>query len=494
MGRSFLPVYAKEVFAQGDDAVMVYSLIASIGSVVMGLLSRLVVDRLGSKPLFIIFSAVGLVSFLPIALLPGGKHIIASSTVTALFLAFIHFLSSFGFAGEENSGQTYYFALVPREKTMDLSVVYYFAYGLGGAIGSGLGGLILDVFSTLGLNSASSYRALYALLCLILAVSLYFMQRLKRLGSRTVTQSLGVMFSPRDLRAFDLLSRLDRSANPDQEIKLIQELGQASSLLSQEELVEYLRSPRFEVRMEALHAFETMPHISPKIVRPLMKEVEVHTFTTAYVAARILGKNGNAEAIPTLRKALEVEDYMLQGTAMIALARTGDNDSIPLIESILMRSKNPRVKISAAYSLELLQSKASLPALVSSLRRDDPPAFVSDEIILAMASIMGIMKEFYPLYSAYIDDEPQGLALLESIARDIIVDARTLSDWGAGVAKLFDKNEPDGNKIASFIVRTGNNPRTEVVLGDALMDPTLCYGGLKFLAAAYPLLVKHRGS
>ena len=116
MGRSFLPVYAKEVFAQGDDAIMVYSLVASIGSVVMGLLSRLVVDRLGSKPLFIIFSTVGLFSLLPIALLPGGKSIIASSTVTALFLAFIHFLSSFGFAGEENSGQTYYFSLVPREK------------------------------------------------------------------------------------------------------------------------------------------------------------------------------------------------------------------------------------------------------------------------------------------------------------------------------------------------------------------------------------------
>jgi len=494
MGRSFLPVYAKEVFAQGDDAIMVYSLVASIGSVVMGLLSRLVVDRLGSKPLFIIFSAVGLFSFLPIALLPGGKSIIASSTVTALFLAFVHFVSSFGFAGEENSGQTYYFTLVPREKTLDLSVVYFIAYGLGGAIGSGIGGLILDGFVTLGLSAASSYRALYAILCLILAVSLFSMQRLKRLGSRTVTQSLGVMFSPRDLRAFDLLSRLDRSANPDQEIRLIQELGQAASILSQEELGEYLRSPRFEVRMEALHAFETMPQISPKLVRPLMQEVEAHTFTTAYVAARILGKNGSDESIPILRKATEVEDYMLQGTAMIALARIGDSDSIPLIESILMRSKNPRVKISAVYALELLQSKASLPALVSSLRRDDPPAFVSDEIILAMASIMGIMKEFYPLYSAYIDDEPQGIALLESIARDIIVDARTLAEWRAGVTKLFDKNEPDGKKIASFIVRTGDNPRTEVVLGEALMDPSLCYGGMKFLAAAYPLFVKHRGS
>lgn len=493
MGRSFLPVYAKEVFAQGDDAVMVYALVASIGSVVMGLISRLVVDRLGSKPLFIIFSAVGLFSFLPIAILSGGKSIIASGTVIALFLAFIHFLSNFGFAGEENAGQTYYFTLVPKEKTLDLSVVYYFAYGLGGAIGSGLGGLILDGFAALGLNPASSYRALYALLCLILAVSIYSMQRLKRLGSRSVSQSLGVMFSLRDLKAFDLLSRLDRSANPNQEVKLIQELGHSASMLSQEELSEYLHSPRFEVRMEALLAFEVMPQLSPKIMRPLMKEVETHTFTTAYVAARILGKNGTAEAVPILRKAMEADDYMLQGTAMIALARRGDTDSIPIIESILMRSKNPRVKISAVYALELMQSRASLPVLVSSLRRDDPPAFVSDEIILAIASIMGIMKEFYPLYSAFIEDEVQGIALLESTARDIIVDGNTLREWNLGVTKLFDTKEPDGNKIASFIVKTGDNPQTEVVLGEALVDPHLCYVGMKFLAAAYPLFVKHRG-
>jgi MFS family permease len=48
MARSFLPVYAKEVFSQGDDAVMAYSLIGSLGSLAMGLLTRLLVDRPGA--------------------------------------------------------------------------------------------------------------------------------------------------------------------------------------------------------------------------------------------------------------------------------------------------------------------------------------------------------------------------------------------------------------------------------------------------------------
>ncbi len=493
MGRSFLPVYAKEVFAQGDDAVMVYSLFASGGSVVMGLISRLVVDRLGSKPLFIIFSAIGLASFLPIAAIPGGRTLIASGTVAALFLAFLHFISNFGFSGEENAGQTYYFSLVPKEKTLDLAVVYYIAYGLGGALGSGVGGLILDGFIALGMQPSGAYRLLYGILCILLGITLFSMQRLKRLGSRSVSQSLGVMFSPRDLRAFDLLSRLDRSEHPNQEIRLIQELGHSLSMLSQEELVEYLRSPRFEVRMEALLAFESMPQLSPKVVWPLIKETETHTFTTAYVAARILGKNACAEAIPALRKAMAGDDYMLQGTAMIALARIGDADAVPIIESILMRSANPRVKISAVCALEVMGSKESLPVLASSLQRDDPPAFVSDEIILAMASLMGIMNEFYPLYSSFIQDEASGLGLLESTAGDIIADERTLEAWKGDLSKLFDKESPDGAGIASFILKTGENPRTEMVLAEALLDSKLGYGGFKYLAAAYPLFVKRRG-
>jgi len=149
MGRAFLPVYAKEVFAQGDDAIMVYSIVASLGSITMGLITRLVVDRLGPKPLFIIYSAIGFVSFLPIALIPGSATLMGAPSVIALFLAIVHFLSSFGFAGEENAAQVYYFGLVPKEKMLDLAVIYNLAYGIGGSLGSFLGGGILEVFANM---------------------------------------------------------------------------------------------------------------------------------------------------------------------------------------------------------------------------------------------------------------------------------------------------------------------------------------------------------
>ncbi len=492
MGRSFLPVYAKGIFSQGDDAVMVYALIASIGSVAMGFLSKLLVDRLGSKPLMIIFNAIGLISFLPIALLPSGSVLGLSMAGIALILSLIHFLSNFGLAGGENAAQNYYFALVPKEKNLDLSVTYYFAFGLGGALGSGLGGLFLDILIGAGLGPAAAYRVLYAFLCLLIGSAIFSMRKLKRLGSRSVSQSLGVMFSPRDLRAFDLLSKLDRSSAPDEEVRIIQEIGQSASFHTQEELLDYLHSPSFEVRMQALLAIEQMPRLSSQLIRPLMQEIELHPFTTAYVAARILGTHQKAEALPVLRKALEIEDYILQGSSLIALAKIGDRDSIPMVESMLMRNTNPRVKISAAYALQLFNSRDSLPVLVSSLRKDDPAAFVSDEIILAIAGIIGIMEEFYPLYSAFGEDETNGLALLESSAKDIIADARIMKEWGQGLRELFDPEEADGRKIASLIHRIASDERVEMVFGEAILDPQLCYKGMRFLAAAYPLLVSQR--
>jgi hypothetical protein len=491
MGRSFLPVYAKEAFHQGDDAVMVYSILASLGSIGMGLLTRLIVDRLGSKPLFIIFSTIGLISFLPVAIFPSGTIFFKSPTLIALMLTFIHFFSAFGFAGEESTGQTYYFSLVPKEKTLDLAVVYYFGYGLGGAIGSGTGGVLLELFSSIGkqIPGGFSYRILYGLLCVILVLIIISMRKLPHLGSASVSQSLGVIFSVRDLKAFDLLAKLDRSANPHEEVKLIQELGRSASTRSQAELLDYLSSPRFEVRMEALLAFETMPTISSKVARSLIHEVETHVYTTAYVAARALGRHGRAEAIPILRKSVEAEDYMLQGTSVLALARIGDKGSIPLIESVLMRSTNPRVKISAAYSLELLESTSSLPVLVSSIRRDDPPAFVSDEIVLAIAAIMGIMEQFYQFFSAFLDDESEGISMLRSAAQDIIADKQTLLEWEKGLEQLFDKDKHEGAIMSAFIMRIGYNPQIEIVMSDALNDPNLTYNGFKFLCASYPLYV-----
>jgi HEAT repeat protein len=497
MARSFLPVYAKNVFAQGDDAVMAYSLVASVGALAMGLLTRLLVDRLGAKPLYVVFTAFTALSLAPLALAPGPAGLLALPVGAALLLGFANFLSSFGIAGEENAGQTYFFSLVRPERTLDLGVVYFLVYGLGGTIGSGAGGLVLDALGALGLGHADSFRVFFGALLLVLLWVLARSPRLIRLGSVSVRESIGVMLSIRDLRAFNLLARLDRSADPAEEIDLIRGIGAGASggasAPAQSGLLAYLGSPRFDVRLEALLAIENMGELGSEAVGALAAEVEKQPYTTAYLAARILGKScpESGRVLPALRKAAAAADYMLQASAMVALARLGDRESVAVIEDTIASSRIPRVRISAAYALELLGSRSSMPVLLSCLRRERDPAFVSDELLLSAAAIAGIMPRFYGLYQTFIEGEEAALSALGDIAASAFGDptspARAAFDSALG--RLFDDpcdGEPMGRLIlARGSAGAGESWSTDLELAEAALDPGLGYRGLRFLIAAY---------
>ncbi len=503
MARSFLPVYARDVFAQGDDAVMVYSLVASVGALAMGLLTRLLVDRIGAKPLYVVFTAFTALSLAPLALAPGAVGFLALPLGAALLLAFVNFISSFGIAGEENAGQTYFFSLVKSERTMDLGVVYFLVYGLGGMIGAGTGGLALDALGALGLDHAGAFRVFFGALLLVLAWVLARSPRLVRLGSTSVRESIGVMLSIRDLRAFNLLARLDRSADPAEEIALIRGIGAGggkgssggASSPAQAGLLAYLGSPRFDVRLEALLAIENMGELGDEGIAALAMEVERQPYTTAYLAARILGKSCPypERVVPALRKAASAADYMLQASAMVALARLADRESVPLIEDTLASSRIPRVRISAAYALELLGSRSSVPVLISCLRSERDPAFVSDELLLSTAAIAGIMPRFYGLYQSFLEGEAGAISALGDIAAERYgEDSDGREDFGRALAGLL-ADPPEGAAMGRLILKrgaagAGEGWPTDLALSEAAVDPGLGYRGLRFLLAAYALL------
>jgi len=469
---------------------MAYSIVAALGSIAMGLITRLVVDRLGSKPLFIIYSAIGLISFLPIAIIPNSGAMMAAPAMIGFFLSVVHFLSSFGFAGEENAAQVYYFGLVPKEKMLDLAVIYNLAYGIGGALGSFLGGGILEVFGNVGIATQGAFRLYYAIISIILVVVIYGMRNLPHMGAKSVTQSLSVLFSPRELRAFDLLTKLDQSASAHEEVRLLQQLGKSESTLTQKELVEYLHSPRFEVRSEALLALESIPELDGETIGALIHEVKTNVYSTAYVAARILGKQHSQVAVEVLIDSLDEPDYMLRSTAMIALARLGARQAIPKIEEVIRSTDNPRVRISGAYALELFGSIESIPTLISCLKAEDKPANVSDELVLSISGILGIDKEFYLLYSEFIDDNDSGVAQLIAHAHDLPLGKERIETWTAAVHALFAP-APDTTPLARFLLSSSNISGSLLILSDALLDPKLDYPGFNYLCAYVALHIEN---
>ena len=173
-------------------------------------------------------------------------------------------------------------------------------------------------------------------------------------------------------------------------------------------------SPRFKVRGKAL---QTLAHIrlSPAAGRRIIQELEHGEFTTAYLAAEIIGEHGLQDGIPALRKSLHSTDVYLQGKSMVALARLGDEVSYPAIESIFNTTKNPRLVVHGAQALVLMGGKQRMPMLLTKINTVDMPVQVRQEVLYGTCEIMNCENEFYQVLKALQIDFEMALDRMQKI-------------------------------------------------------------------------------
>ncbi|MCL2127549.1 MAG: MFS transporter, partial [Treponema sp.] len=400
VSRTFLVVYAREVFRQDDGMVLLYSVFGGLGNLLVGMLIKFLVDRIGAKPIFIVCVIVSLVTMIPILFIP--VSVIINFTSAILFLSFLFFMLNFGFLGSEGIAQTYFMGLVKPERMLDMGILYFFIFGIAGAGGSFLAGILLDSFYVLGLSPLAAFKILYTIIIVLTAAAIVLQRKLTPLGALPFSGALKVMFSYRDLQAISLLDRLDKAQDSRKEELLLGALHNTPSKLATKGLLARMQSPRLVTRLEAVRALEQMESLSEDAEMALIKDIINNPFTTAYISARILGNQGCTGAMPVLRELVDSSDYMLAGEAMIALAHLRDQASRPHIEKIILDTHNPRLKIMGAESLGIYDSPDSLYTLMEILRGADPPPYLRDEVILAMSEILDTQNQFYRIMVRYV--------------------------------------------------------------------------------------------
>jgi HEAT repeat protein len=402
-------VYAREVFEHNDGLILLYSVFGGMGYMAAGLSIKFLVDRLGAKPLFLVCVILGLVSMIPVVFLP--LSAVFNITGAILFLVFLFFMLNFGFLGSEGIAQTYFLALIPQEKILDLGIIYFFVFGAAGAAGSFLSGLLLDFLSVIGISPFVSFKILFIILISLTIVALAMQKKMKSLGSFPLKGALEVIFSFRDLRAISLLDRLNKAEDSHEEELLLGALHDTPSHLAVDGLLERARSPRLATRLEAIRALEKMEKLNEKAQKALIDDVKNNPYTTAYISARILGNQNCKAAVSLLREYAVSDDYMLAGEAVNALAKMNDESFRTEIEKIVLQTKNPRLKIMCAEALGQYRHADSISVLFDILRSDNPPPYLRDEVILAIASILNIQRAFYKILARYKADNSLETAL-----------------------------------------------------------------------------------
>jgi MFS family permease len=405
IARSFITVYSREVFNQSDGMVSLYSVFGGMGNLMIGLLIKFLVDRIGVKPIYIICTILSLAGMIPVIFFPASA--IDNTASVVLFLTFMFFILNFGFLGAEGIAQTYFLSLIPAELMMDMGILYFFVFGVAGGGGAFLAGIFLDTFSALGVSSFISYKILYGILILITIVIVIMQRKLAPLGSLPFKGALEVMFSFRDLKAITLLERLNKSQGTNEEQALLEALHDTPSNLSLSGLLKRANSPRLTVRQESLRAMEALKTLNEDAEKALLTDLVNNPYTTAYIAARILGNHGCGAAIPVLRELVLSNDYMLAGESMIALARLKDEAFRPQIEEMIVQTDNPRLKIMGVEAVGIYRSPDSLSILLDILRGADPPPYLRDEVVLSMANILDTQNQFYRLLVRFMEDETQ---------------------------------------------------------------------------------------
>jgi len=442
----FLILYIKDVYRQPDNLVVFYTVFGSLGGVTMALVSGFLIDRLGAKPLYFLFTGVITAALTPLILSPS-----LESGQVVVFSIIVFFFHSLGSSGVVTTGQTYFFNAITPAERLNLGALYYLIEGLGGGLGALTGGITLDWFLSASKTLSRGY-SLYFLCPAALFITLVVLtSRMERLGAYSIADTLSIIFSPRDLRAISLLHRLRRSTSVLEEKSVIEALADTPSEISIGDVLTKLKSPRFTIRVEALAALRKLP-ADERELQLLIQDVRNQTYTTAYISADIIGIKGYTEAIPVLRKKLTSENYFLTGECMVALARLGDRDSISRILEILQHTTNPRLIIHAAAALEIFRDVQTVPVLLSKLERKTSP-YLRDEIILSVAGILGMGTWFYPLYTRFLEKATEGIALLDDHARDMCPEplVREIRDL---IGLITRRDRTDFSVQASAIVKT----------------------------------------
>jgi len=479
MVAPFLVVYFKRSYLQPDNVILFFLVFGSAGAVLMALVSGFLIDKIGAKPLYFLFFAVLTVVLISLVASPP----FASTWGVWVFACLVLLFFNMGQFGILNSGQTYFLAAIKPEDRLDLGVIFFTTLGVAGALGSILAGIVLQSIegwlagSTVATAQLQTrvFQIYFGAVALLSLIALLFLNTMENLGAYPIRDAVAAIFSPRDLRAISLTHRLKRVQSVAEEKQTLKAMGEAHSGLSLADVLSRLRSPRFTIRSEALQALAALP-LDQEAVQALISEVKNHSYTTAYLAANILGRRKIVQAVPVLRKSLESSDFFLQGKSMIALARLEDRQSIVAIRKNLSATTNPRVIIHAASALDLFRDVESIPVLLSKLGTKMQP-YVRDEIILSLAGILGFGEWFYPVYAGFLESAGTGIALLGDFVAEAEIPRIPRDLLQELLSRLPQRNKSLFSALAVELLETieitMDDRSVSSYLSNAVLDPKL---------------------
>ena len=388
-----------------EDRILLLVIFHSIGNVFASFMNRLYLDRFGARPMMLLYGACLALALFGWVAAPG----LPPALLAANFLIYGLVLPGF------TSAQVpYLFNLVRAREQYAASLFSEIAMGMAGFAGAFFGGLLINQMQTWTGGGLTPFRWYFFILALISLVALAATRRVPPVRDRKLREVLNIFLSPRDLQALFYLSNLTGRMTAKEEGEALDRIGDFGSTLSEKELLEGLASPRLVVRAGALQALRNVPP-TPAMQRALLDEVKNHEFTTAYLAADVLGIYAVREALPLLRQALRSHDLFLRSKAMLSLGRMRDEVAYPDIAQILRTTSNPRLLIHGMNAFSFYGRSELIGEILARVQTFESTT-VCSEAHLSIADLCGTGEDFYSDYKAYLREPHVATGILQDLA------------------------------------------------------------------------------
>ncbi|MGH7494775.1 MAG: MFS transporter [bacterium] len=388
-----------------EDHILLLVIFHSVGNVLASFMNRLYLDRFGARPIMLLYGVCLTVSMFGWVVTPG----LHPALLAANFL--FNGLVSPGFTSAQ---VPYLFNLVRAREQYAASLFSEIVMGLAGFAGAFLGGLLINQLQAWTGTGLVPFRWYFFILAVISLAALAATKRVPPVRDRRLREVLNIFFSPRDLQALFYLSNLTGRMTAEEEGEVLDRIGDFGSTLSEKELLEGLSSPRLVVRADALQALHKVPP-TPAITLALIEELKNHEFTTAYLAADLLGIYAVREALPLLRQALRSQDLFLQSKAIHSLGRMRDDASSQEIVQIFRTTSNPRLLVHCMNAFSFYNRPERIREILARVQTLELP-IVRSEAHLSIADLCGTGEDFYSDYKAYLRDTGIAAGILQDLA------------------------------------------------------------------------------
>jgi HEAT repeat protein/Na+/melibiose symporter-like transporter len=399
---SFLPLFMREQVGLSSGNVVLLQTGTLLGGLLSSYLWGWAADRYGSKP--VMLSGVYFSFLLPVFWLLMPRQSVWSLYV-ALGIAFLQGVSNMGWV--IGSGRLLFVSVVPPEKRTGYMAVRYAWVGIVGGMGRLVSGWVLDYSTAITgqrflFLTLDPYTMLFIAALVLSAVSIALFRRVRADSSVTTGEFAGMFLRGNPLQALGSLVRFYRAKDERDAITVTEQLGQAQSPLTVEELLEALADPRFYVRFEAIVSIARRGP-DERLVDALAEVLRGDEPALSVIAAWALGRVGDERAIGPLREGLDARYRSVRAHCVRSLGSLDDAEIAPVLLERLADETDEGLKLAYASALGQLEAEKAMSDLLALLRASESPD-AQMELALSLARIVGDEHHFVQLLRQVRDE------------------------------------------------------------------------------------------